>query len=331
MRAGSLSDPRVLALLEACFVPVHVTELCTQSLLADPRDAGILQRLHDANRAARGAFAVGFWGGEREAFLDLDGELLDVFLSLGQQTEADSQFLVEQRQRPEARVQEFFRRAARALRASTGAVPPEFAACRDGTSKRVAAFASWSMPCPELPAGQVGLQVHVRNDRVMYTDLVGTALLRLSAAQARSLLPDLESGSTSRTWPQPLFLRLAHLTYPRGHVAPRLADSSITGEVRTLVDAAAGDEVRGRFAGHLDLDPRDPEELGFRKEARTDFRLQCGLVGEFCFDRRQGRFTALRLVSQNAELRHRWPGREHALDRYALGVELAPAPAHLRR
>lgn len=323
MRAGSLSDPRIVALLTEHFVCARIPELCTKSLIPDRRDVELLERLHADAMQLSVPGRVGFLGGEREAFLSPDGELLDVFLTLGTQGHEDSQFQHVQRRKPEAAVQMFFRQAAAALRTVTGGLPADFEALRDGTAPAVEQARRALRPQGKVPAGQTVLRVSVRNDRLMYSALVGDELWLLAKEQARALLPGtLAAGSTSR-WPDSSFLALAHQTYPRGHVAPQLDDESITGGITTRITTADGDLVRGTFTGALGQEPSRPGELGMRDNARVSWKLSATLRGDFEFDRARGEFTRLRLASVASELEHtRFSRPEYPKEGYWLGVEL---------
>jgi hypothetical protein len=318
----------VVALLNERFVCVRLPELCTKDLIPDPRDVPLLERLHEASRERGPLGGPGFWGGEREAFLSPAGELLDVFLSLGTQGAPGSQFLEHQRERPDLAVERFFDRAAAALRALGDAgAPRDLAALRDGSAPAVAA-ARRARPAPgAVPAGRVALRVSVRNDRLMYGGLVGDDLWLLAPADAAALVPDGPAGA-ERAWPGARFLELAHRAYPRGHVAPRLDDASVGGEMRAVVERVDGDVAHGRFTGELCLAPTRREELGARKEARTPFTLRTALRGDFAFDRHTGRFLAFRLASQDAVLQHERHavGPRYPTERYDLGVELAGDP-----
>lgn len=327
MRAGSLSDARIVALLQKYFVCARMPELSTRELIRDPADVALLERLHREASSTEYPFRPGFFGGEREAFFTADGDVVEVFLSLGTQGQPDSQFQAEQRAQPEAKVQRFFAKAARALTAVHGDVPEDFAALRDGTAPEIAAVRAAPIP---LPSGacdsEPALRVSVRNDRAMYTELCGTALVTPTAQELAAVLPDLAAGAREQEWPRALFLQLAHASYPRGEVLPRLDDESIHGTLRTVVDEVTATTARGRFAGSLALLPTKREELGARKEARMQFSLRTELVGDFLFDRASGRFTSLRLASANSELTHVWGGRNVDDERYWLGIELLHRP-----
>jgi hypothetical protein len=324
VRAGSLSDPRLIALVAKYFVCARMPELCTKQLIACPRDVALLERL-DAGRlpehGGRYPWRPGFWGGEREAFLTPDGELLDVFLSLGTQGRPDSQFLAEQRENPEPAVDRFFDRAAHALEQVLGELPADFEALRDGSAPEVAAIRAAAPPPPPAAAGEgLALRVDVRNDRAMYTDLCGTHPIRIPPAELAGLAPDAEP----REWPRATILRIAHAATPRGAVLPRLADDSIDGRIVAQVTRRDGSLRHGTLSGALSLLPREHAELGQRKEARMWFTLRARLIGDFTWDERRGTFTSLRLVSEAAELSHVWGGKPQQGERYRLAVTLQP-------
>lgn len=322
MRAGSLSDARVVALLQKYFVCARMPELSTKELIRDPRDVELLQRLHGEATSTEYPTRPGFFGGEREAFFTPDGEIVEVFLSLGTQGKPDSQFLAEQRAKPEAKVQRFLGKAARALELAHGELPADFAALCDGTAPEVAAVRASAVPAPPACAEGIALRVSVRNDRAMYTELCGTDAVVFAATELQALLPDPGTGERELEWPRAAFLRIAHASYPRGEVWPRLRDESVHGSLRTLVTEVTPSTVSGTFAGTLALLPTSREELGARKEARMQFELRTALAGDFVFDRAAGRFTSLRIASQDAKVVHVWGGREVPDERYWLGVEL---------
>jgi hypothetical protein len=74
VRAGLLSDARVVALLRTMFIPCHLSALNTPECMADARDASVLE-------ACAKDCSERFQGGEREAFLLPDGTLPDAVVA----------------------------------------------------------------------------------------------------------------------------------------------------------------------------------------------------------------------------------------------------------
>ncbi|MCC6672591.1 MAG: hypothetical protein IT458_16115 [Planctomycetes bacterium] len=328
MRAGTLSDTRVLALLQRHFVCVHLPELCTKDLIADPEDLALLERLHRDALARRGGDGLGwpgFFGGEREAFLTPDGELVDMFLSLNVGTKEQRQYTPAARARPDAAVERFFRAARAVLQRVHGEVPEDLEALRDGTHPDVASRAAAAIPTPPpAPAGVQRLRVWVRNDLVMYESLVGHNLLDLDATQARALLPEKPAPQARQEWPRAAVLRLARAAYPRAAgVLLEVRDESIDGSVTSEVLAVHGDTVRGTFRGALRLSAERLEERGRRDSYRPFRGADAELAGDFEFDLAKGCFTSLRLVSTSGSGRFQHHPKVESLP-YAIGVELLP-------
>ncbi len=318
MRAGTLSDARVLALLHRYFLSVHMPELVTKHLIEDPEELRLLEE-YDRQCRERRDWA-GLAGGEREVFLAPDGELLDVFLSLNVGSKDERQYTPQARRNPEVAVRRFFAGAERALRRSDDGVPEDFAALRDGTHEDVARFAAATAPDDSPPAdGHQHVRVYVRNDLVMYTALVGASWFSLTPVEASALVPS-DGGAT--TWPRASVLALARAAYPRGAgVLLELADHSIEGEITTTVLERDGRTARGRIAGRIAMTANDPAERGRRESYRPFRGLEVELFGEFAFDLEHERFTALRLASRSATLRCS-RGKQDVIPAYEMAAEL---------
>jgi hypothetical protein len=162
VRAGLLSDPRVVVALRTLFVPVHCSALNTPHCMRDPRDVELL-------RSHAGAATDRFIGGEREAFLLPDGTMQRVFLSLNQGS--SSQYTAAKR-RADSATREFRHHGAIALRDSgDGEVPAEWRRLWDGEHEALAPLADERPRWPAPPPGRQGFRVFVRNSYKMYDDL----------------------------------------------------------------------------------------------------------------------------------------------------------------
>lgn len=288
MRAGLLSDPRTVRLLQTLFVPCRITARNTADLLVDPRDLELLDRF--AERTGER-----FQGGERELFVLPDGTPQRVFLSLHglRREEHDTHYTAAGR-RSEAALAPFLQHAERALRTLHGELPAAFAAIADGTDAALATIAAagprWPEPAPLASA----LRVHVRNSYRMYDDLHGCELVALDDAVLRELAAPLRAPGDAATLPRETFVALARALVPRGQVATRLAAESIDGELRLVVEDRDGDVVRGRIEGTCALAPTDRSEVGRRDNAACLFRSQGRLVGRFALDATTLTFAELR-------------------------------------
>lgn len=322
MRAGTLSDHRVLALLRRHFVCVHMPELVTRHLIEDPADLALIERYDRECRSNKRGWP-GLHGGEREVFLAPDGELLDVFLSLNVGTEAQRQYTRAARAAPDVAVRRFFAAARVALRHTVAGVPEDFAALGDGTHPAVGAVAALVPDAPAPPGdGRQHVAVHVRNDLVMYESLVASSWFSLDHAQARAILPEPSAAGLTTAWPRELVLALARAAYPRGAgVLLDLADESIEGEVTTRIERSNLGVIVGTFTGQLTLTADTPAERGHRSSYRPFRSLTFALVGDFAFEATTGRWTTFRLASTSADLRCASGKNEKALA-YEMGAEL---------
>ncbi len=313
MRAGSLSDARVVAALRKYFVPVHIPMLSTADLIGDPRDRALLEKY---NGGPTGGW---FWGGVREVFFAPDGKQLALFMLIYPGPRQQSQLVRRVRAKPKAAVRRWFEEAGRALVRVRGALPKDWDALRRGTAPEVAAIAAVKPPATR-PKGDVALRVDVRNDQLMYESLVGTDWLVLSHEEARALLPERLEPGTRRAWPRKLVLRLGRASYPKGIPYLDLADASIEGAL-----------VRGRMIGRLKLAPRTDPERGRRPTARSFRWARCRLRGEFTWDKKRRRFTRLVLASLDGKVNFQrfaeQGGKDaDALPRRAIARELRNVP-----
>lgn len=288
MRAGSLSDPRVVAVLRKYFVCVHVPELCTEELIRLDEDRRWFKAL-DARLAGDRPHGP-FYGGVREAFFAPDRTPINRFATLYPGDFADSQLVRRTRARPDAAVTKFFRHAAAAMRAVHDDLPADWPAFVDGTAPEVEAVRR--LPIPDDPPGTV--RAWVRNDRLMYEGLVGGECITLSSDELRRLVPDPPTAGASTAWPRELFVRIARACYPRGEVWIALEDASIHGLVETRVTHRADGHVYATLDGTLRLEPQTARERGRRASclawARTSLR------GEIVVDMATDRVTRLRIV-----------------------------------
>jgi hypothetical protein len=327
VRAGSLSDPRVVALLRKYFLCVHVPDLVTKELMKDPRDLPRMQAMHEELRAGGGKFGPstpGLDAGEREVFLDKDGDLVAIFLSLnvGQDKKTD-QYSPEVRARPDFAVDRFFHHAAKALRSSHGAVPDDFTALREGTAPEVAQARALIAPPPELVPDRVNLRISLRSDLLMYQALSAERFLAWTHAQARGILPVELTAGTKSAWPQAFTHELVGTFHPPGAgVLLDLRPDSVRGELFSAVVSVAGDVVRGRFEGSFELVAATAEERGVRSSYRPFHSAAGRLMGDWSFDQRTGRFVTFRLVSE--EGRSVFGHGEEKEHRHQVGVELLP-------
>ena len=303
VRAGLLSDPRVVALLRELFVPVHISALNTQHCMRDPRDAEIL-------RASIRKDTDDFDGGEREAFLLPDGTMLPVFLSLhgkdANEWESRATHYTAAGRRAEAAVAMFRHRGAEALRRVHGEVPERWRSLWDDEDPAVqavrAAAPRWPAPAP----GHAGFRVFSRNSYRMYDDLSGAEIAEVDAGPVvRSLL----GGQDAAELPRDAFVTLANAMVPRGMVDTELDADSIGGTLRLVVESRVGAVVEGRVEGEFHLAPKTKREVAKRENAACMFESQGRLQGHFTIDAKTGRILALRAVATDVDFAWR-PGYE---------------------
>ncbi len=318
MRAGTLSDPRVVAVLRKYFVCVHVPELCTEELIRLDEDRQWFRAL---DRTLRGERPTGpFWGGVREAVFAPDRTLLTRFATLYSGDFRDSQLVRRVRAQPDAAVRKFFRHAAEALRACHGELPSDWEAFAKGTAPDV--LAAREATVPDDPVGTV--RAWVRNDRLMYEGLVGGETIRLSAEELRHLAPETLTVGASSAWPRALFVRVLGACYPRGEVLMALAPDSIHGLIETRVVGRSGSEVRATLHGTVRMQPRTDRERGRRAACLAWARAT--LRGDITIDATDGRVTRLRLIGSG---RVNFQGSRFARD-LPLVADDAPEKAHAR-
>lgn len=294
MRAGLLSDPRVVLLLRELFVPVHISALNTPHCLRDPRDAEILR---GQIRPDTGDFG----GGEREAFLLPDGRMQRVFLSLnghatGEYGGVAGQYTRAGR-RAEAASAMFRKHGAIALQALHGELPAVWQELWNPAHEAVVALASVAPRWPAPAAGESVLRVFVRNSYRMYDDLHGCQLVPVAPGLAAAWIAPLQQPGDRASLPAAAFLALARSMVPRGMVDTELAPDSVRGElvlVATHVDANC---IGGRIDGNFALTPTDKAEVGKRLNAAVLFASKGKFAGRYTLDRTAGTFLDLRVVA----------------------------------
>ena len=287
MRAGLLSDPRVVVALRTLFVPVHLSALNTAHCMRDPRDVELL-------RSYAGAETDRFAGGERETFLLPDGTMQRVFLSLGQGRA--SQYTAATR-RDDGATSLFRHHGALALGELHDELPGEWRALWDGTHPELATVVAeaprWPLPRP----GEQGFRVFARNTFRMYDDLHGCEIVPVAPADLAAPLAQLQRAGDRAALPVRTFRALARAMVPRGQVDTELDDGSITGGIELVVETASERELCGRVEGTFALEPARLEEAGKRKGAAGLFTSRGRLAGRFTVDRATGALAALRAAA----------------------------------
>lgn len=340
MRAGSLSDPRIIAMLRKHFVCVEMTELVTKDLIEDPRDVALLEKYDRQLRQLPLHRRASLDGGEREVFITPDGELVRVILSLHCGNPEGTmrlgykmvgQFSCADRAKPDMAVERFFDVARETLEKSRIDIPRDWAALRAGTHPMVARVRDEAVPQPVRRDQDVLLQAWVRADVIYYESLVGRSLIPLSRDAARDLIAqDLVKGAI-QTCNRRLFETLFSSCYPKGAgVLVDLEPDSIQGALQSEVTRVDGNHVQGRLRGTLRLAPKTQRERSRRKSYSPWRESRCELVGDFCYDRKARQFTRLRIVSKRgvSSFAH---GRSPKTQAYALGLELVKRPPKRRR
>lgn len=298
VRAGLLSDIRVVALLHDLFVPCLTTARNTCDLLVDPRDDALLARYAQSSGEQ-------FVGGEREAFVLPDGTMLDVFLSLAGPSHPDGKAHGTAAGRRSDRATALFERhAAAALRRAHGSLPAAWASYWNGTAPTVRQLAARSAAWPAPAPGTQALRVFVRNGHLAYDDLHGCGLVPLTDSARLPAAPDV--GSTVAL-PMPLFRDLVRAMVPRGGVDTRLADESIAGELVFAGARRDGDVVHGIVRGHFAMRPMARSEWGRRANGAMRFETSAELLGRFEFDRTTGRWRSLRIATRCEDHHAFWP------------------------
>ena len=343
MRAGLLSEPRVIALLRSVFIPVHVSALNTPHCMHDPRDVELLTRYVSSQ-------TDDFDGGEREAFVLPDGTMQTVFLSLsghaiGEHNGKCSQYTAAGRRADE--VTRCFRHyGAIALRAVMeelpepwnkiwdGELPEALNHVLEGANVDVAAIEREASRWPEPPAGRQGFRVFVRNSYRMYDDLHGAQLALLDDDTVTAWGRQLEQIGSRASLPRAAFVALAQAMVPRGMVDTVLAPESITGGLELVATAVDGDRVSGTIEGRFGLKPKDKSEVGKRDNAAVLFESAGRLAGRFVWDRTAGRFEVVRIAA--ADVQFAWKpehetSRSEFTPRHQVGIEWVRGPASVVR
>lgn len=295
MRAGLLSDPRVIALLRREFVPCMTSALNTPGCFRDPRDAETLARYVDPD-------LDDFDGGEREAFVLPDGTMLDVFLSLhGPDRWSGHTHYTREGRRSEDAARPFREHAEDALRRVHGALPEDWEAIWAGQTDAVKEIAATAPRWPEPAEGERALRVFARNSYRMYDDLAGCELVPFEDAEASAWIAALSEAGAEVTLEAETFRRIVRAMVPRGMVATHLADGSIDGEITLTCESTDGAVVRGRIEGTYAMTPRAKSEVGARENAACLFRSAGRIRGRFAFDREAARVLELRAATADVE------------------------------
>jgi hypothetical protein len=343
VRAGLLSEPRVIALLRTVFVPVHVSALNTPHCMRDPRDVELLTKYVSPQ-------TDDFDGGEREAFVLPDGTMQTVFLSLsghaiGEYSSKCSHYTAAGRRADE--VSRCFRHyGAIALRAVQDELPeawhkiwdselPEAGdQILDGENADVAAIEREAPRWPEPPAGRQGFRVFVRNSYRMYDDLHGAQLALLDDGTVTAWGRQLEQAGSRAPLPRAAFVALAQAMVPRGMVDTELDPESIAGELELVATAVDGRRVTGTIEGSFGLKPKNKSEVGKRDNAAVLFESTGRLVGRFVWDRDAERFEDLRIAAADVQFAWKPDGGGSSSDfapRHQVGIEWVRGPASVVR
>lgn len=296
MRAGLLSDPRVVVLLRRAFVPCMISARNTPECLDDPRDLETLVGCASAG-------GDDFDGGEREAFILPDGTMQSVFLSLhGRVPDDGTTHFTCAGRRTEDAVIPFRQHAIAALEQAHGELPEDWDAIWAGDDPEVAEIAEaeprWPVPAP----GACALRVFARNSYRMYEDLSGCELVAIGSDVERTLCAALREEGDAIELPEPAFRDLVRAMVPRGQVDTRLADDSIEGRLELRVERAAADVVRGTVKGGFAMTPFERAEVGKRDNAACLFRSSGRIEGRFVIDASTQRITELRAATTDVDL-----------------------------
>jgi hypothetical protein len=304
VRAGLLSDARVVALLRTMFIPCHLSALNTPECMADARDASVLE-------ACAKDCSERFQGGEREAFLLPDGTIQEVFMSLhGTNTVNHDMQMTAAGRRAEDSWRLFRHYGFRALR-ELDERPAEWDAIWDGKSERVAEVLRLAPGWPAPAPGAQALRVFVRNSYHMYDDLHGCELAALPDAVVAGWCERLKGKGDKASLPPVQFRDLVRAMVPRGQVATTLADESIEGELLLEVTSVKGGLVQGTIAGSFAMLPKVLAEVGRRPSAACMFSSRGELRGRFTLDRELGRLRELRAVACGVDITWSGHGGEH--------------------
>lgn len=328
MRAGLLSNPRIVALLRTLFVPVHISALNTAHCMHDPRDVALLQSMV-------GKDTDDFDGGEREAFVLPDGTMQRVFLSLndyaiGEYGGKVVQYTAEAR-RSEGASRMFRHHGAIALRAVHDELPAAWRDLWDLDHADVAAILAEAPRWPEPPAGRQGFRVFVRNSYRMYDDLHGSQLALLDGDAVAAWGRGLEAAGSRASLPRAQFVALAQAMVPRGMVDTELAEDSIAGDLTLVATAVDGDRIVGTVEGRFALTPTRLGEVGKRLNAAILFESKGRFAGRFTW--RAGSFDELRIVATDVqfEWKGRFPSAKEFEPRHQVGIEWVRGPAGAAR
>lgn len=295
MRAGSLSDPRVVAVLREHFVPCLSSALNTPQHIAQAADRELLAKCAGEQRSM-------FVGGEREAFLLPDGTMQQVFLSLHGPDERNGcvQMTAAGRSSEDA-VLLFRRHAERALLRLHGELPANWAAIWSGQHPSIAAIRAAEPEWPRPAPGTGALRAFVRNSYGQYDQLTGCELVAPGDLERR-LATALTAPGAHCDLPRELLVALGRAVVPRGQVGTWLREESIAGRVTFVAESCDDGRVGGRIEGQLALHPETRAEVGLRDNAVTRFAHDSRIEGRFALV--DGEVGELRLVAR--DVRFAW-------------------------
>lgn len=321
MRAGLLSDPRVVHLLRTAFIPCMISALNTPELLRDPRDAKTLQGF--VSKATDD-----FNGGEREAFILPDGKMQRVFLSLrgkGRGRKGDVHYTRAGR-RSDSACGVFKDEAKKALRRCKQGLPEDWKQIWAGTHPEVRRLAE-TAPVWPTPEKGAALRVFVRNSYLMYDELSGSKLVLPRPAELEAWLGELDRVGDRAKMPAALFARLRAAMMPRGFIAPQPKAASLGGGLELIAEAVEGDLVHGRVVGDFRIEPKTREETGLRRSAALIFHSRGRLRGRFVYNKASKTLQACKLVAEDVDFdfdpQHKLAG--YVDSHHRIGVEwLAP-------
>jgi len=326
VRAGLLSDPRVVALLRTLFIPVHVSSLNTAHCMRDPRDVELL-------RSKISEHTDDFDGGERETFLLPDGTMQTVFLSLNghamREYESRSAQYTAAGRRADDALRMFRHHGSIALRAVHGDLPAAWRELLEADHPVVAAIATEAPRWLEPAAGRQGFRVFVRNSYRMYDDLHGQQLVLPDPDVIEAWGGRLEATGSRSELPRAAFVDLARAIVPRGQVDTELAERSITGSLTLVATRVDEQRIEGTVEGTFVLLPTDKAEVGKRENAAALFESKGRLVGTFTWSRAARRLDTLRVAA--ADVAFTWKpidaDRSYHEPVHRIGIEWVRGPA----
>jgi len=139
--------------------------------------------------------------------------------------------------------------------------------------------------------------VTVRSDYAPYMGLKGMETVSISQEETKAMFPaELSSGKQIEI-PMAFWVKLAKLMYRRGLPFIRLKDSSATGTLTAEITGISGHQLSGKISGKLSVDFSELEETPNPRRYIDANGVVYDLVGDWIYDRDQGRFTSFRMVT----------------------------------